>query len=360
MEEEKVKRWIRPSILESSSYQVQDATGLIKLDAMENPYRWPDEVKKGWLRLLENVAINRYPNADAVSLKQQLRAAFSIPPEQGLLLGNGSDEIIQIIALAMAAPNFVLLAPEPSFIMYRVIAGMLRATFIGVPLNEKDFSLNTAAMLEAIKRHHPAVIFIAWPNNPTGNLFDEKAVKEIIVNAPGIVVLDEAYQAFSGSSFMSQLGEYDNLLVMRTLSKLGLAGLRLGFLAGPECWLREFEKLRLPYNVNTLTQYSCEFILEHKDILDRQAARICHDRQLLYEELGLIQGIEVWPSAANFILFRTESIGADDVYNELRRKGVLIKTLHHSHPLLKNCLRVTVGEPGENSQCLDYLKNILS
>jgi len=357
--EEKIKRWIRSSILAASVYQVPDASGLIKLDAMENPYHLSEDLKQEWLQLLGSVVINRYPDAEASELKKKLYSVFSIPADQSLLLGNGSDEIIQIITLATANSDVIVLAPEPGFVMYRKIAEIVGVKFIGIPLKEIDFSLDLDAMLEALDRYQPAVIFLAWPNNPTGNLFDEEAIKEIIINAPGLVVLDEAYHSFAACSFMPYLGQYDNLVIMRTLSKLGLAGLRLGFLAGPACWLQEFEKLRLPYNINTLTQCSAEFILSHVDVLDKQADRIRIDRELIYTELCSIPGIKAWPSAANFILFKTKTKNAKSIYNELKSQGVLVKNLHNTHPLLENCLRVTVGTSTDNEEFLGRLKELI-
>lgn len=355
---DKVKRWIRPSVLTTTAYSVQDATGMIKLDAMENPYQWPDNIKKAWLNHLAKAEINRYPSADAAILKEKLKQVFSIPEANELLLGNGSDEIIQIIAMAITDRNPVFLSPEPGFVMYEVIAEFARVKFIGIPL-QQDFSLDLEAMLHAIQEHEPAVVFLAYPNNPTANLFDEEAVTEIINQAPGIVVIDEAYHVFAENSFLSKLGEYDNLLIMRTLSKLGLAGLRLGFLAGPENWIREFDKLRLPYNINVLTQLSIEFILEHIDMLNEQAAKIRQDREVLYQDLSSMPGIQVWPSSTNFLLFRIEKEDSNQVFEKLKDEGVLIKNLKNSHPLLQACLRVTIGTESENKSFLVALKQIL-
>lgn len=357
--DEKIRRLIRPSVLAMSAYHVPDASGLVKLDAMENPYGWPDEIKQEWLQCLSGIDINRYPDANASELKKKLRSVFSIPAEQDLLLGNGSDEILQIIALAVARQDAVFIAPEPGFVMYRAIAEIAQAKYIGVCLNKDDFSLNLDAMLEAIEQYQPVLVFLAWPNNPTGNLFDEDAIKQIIVSAPGLVILDEAYHAFAQCSFMSYLGQYDNLVVMRTLSKLGLAGLRVGFLAGANSWLQEFEKLRLPYNIGVLTQKSTEFILDHIDILNRQAQEICQGRQALFEQLNLIAGLRVWPSAANFLLFRSELLSGEEIFEKLKQQGILIKNLQNSHPYLENCLRVTVGSRQENEIFIECLQGIL-
>ena len=355
MNNDKVKRWIRPSVLAASAYHVQDASGLIKLDAMENPYTWPAAIKQSWLNCLADAELNRYPSAAATVLKASLRRAFAIPEDIELLLGNGSDEIIQIIMMAMTGQDTVFMAPTPTFVMYEVIAAAVQARFVGIPL-QQDFTLDQAASLRAIRDYQPAAIFLAYPNNPTGNLFDSKVVIDIIEHAPGIVVMDEAYHVFAERSFLARIGQYDNLLIMRTMSKFGLAGLRLGFLTGPVDWIRELDKIRLPYNINLLTQMSTTFILDHIELLNAQAGAIRRDREALYQALATIPGLTVWPSATNFLLFRIEQGDADRVFNGLKQAGVLIKNLHGGHPLLAGCLRVTIGTPDQNQLFLEALK----
>lgn len=242
--------------------------------------------------------------------------------------------------------------------MYEMVSTILGMKFVGVLLKE-DFSLDLPVMLNAIKRRQPAVIFLAYPNNPTGNLFSRDDVVSVIEKAPGLVVLDEAYHAFAGRSFMELLGKHDNLLVMRTLSKQGLAGLRLGVLVGPETWLAEFNKVRLPYNTGTLTQASAVFALAHLDLLDKQARQIRQDREQLFQSLTRFNGVHVWPSQTNFILFRAEQRDADDVFEGLRSRGVLIKNMNSAGGMLKGCLRVTVGTPQENTAFLKALEATL-
>jgi histidinol-phosphate aminotransferase len=273
-----------------------------------------------------------------------------------VLLGNGSDEIIQLLALAVAKPGAVLLSVEPSFVMYRMIASFVGMRYVGVPLAD-DFSLDLDATLVAIEREKPALVFLAYPNNPTGNLFDAEAVRRIIQAAPGLVVVDEAYYAFAGDSFIPRLAQYPNLLVMRTLSKSGLAGLRLGLLAGRDAWLTHVDKVRLPYNINVLTQLVAEQVMRHEALLAQQAAAIRAERTRLFAELGHMPGVRPFPSDANFILFRTAA--AEQVFNDLKRQGVLIKNLHGSHPALADCLRVTVGTPAENDRFLGALGSAL-
>nr|VFK39348.1 MAG: histidinol phosphate aminotransferase apoenzyme [Candidatus Kentron sp. SD]VFK46638.1 MAG: histidinol phosphate aminotransferase apoenzyme [Candidatus Kentron sp. SD]VFK80086.1 MAG: histidinol phosphate aminotransferase apoenzyme [Candidatus Kentron sp. SD] len=354
-----IDTWVRPEIRALSGYHVPDASGLIKLDAMENPYRWPDDLLDPWLAQLRQVPINRYPDPSPRSLKEQLRETMGIPPEMEILLGNGSDELIQLIAATLHGPARCLLAPEPTFVMYRVIALVLGLEFVGVPLKD-DFALDRPAMLEAMERHRPAVIFLSYPNNPTGGLFDPDDMSAILKAAPGLVVIDEAYASFAQTSRMDWLREHPNLIILRTLSKLGFAGLRLGFAVGHPAWMREMDKLRLPYNINALTQASVTFALRNIDIFEGQVARILRDREILFARLSAMDGITAWPSHANFILFRSETKAAHGIHAGLRDAGILIKNLHGGHPLLRNCLRVTVGKPQENQAFLDALQTLLS
>ncbi|MCS6786583.1 MAG: histidinol-phosphate transaminase [Thiobacillaceae bacterium] len=345
---------IRPELLRLAAYHVPDARGLVKLDAMENPYALPGELAQALGRRLAAVPLNRYPDPRAQQLQAVLRREFAIPDGLGLLLGNGSDELIQIIALALARPGAVLLSVEPSFVMYRLIAEYAGLRYVGVPLTA-DFELDTAALLAAMQAHRPAVIFLAYPNNPTGNAFDRAALEAVIEAAPGLVVVDEAYHAFTGGlSFLDAVPKRDNLLLMRTLSKLGLAGLRLGYLVGAPRWIEQFDKLRLPYNVNALSQCAAAFALEQMPVLSAQAHAIVAERERLALTLAALPGVRVYPSRANFLLLRLPQAAA--VFEGLKRRGVLVKNLHGSHPLLTDCLRVTVGTPEENQVFLDALQ----
>jgi histidinol-phosphate aminotransferase len=355
---DKVTKWIRPPISALSAYHVPDASGLLKLDAMENPYRWPTPMIDEWLSVLKEVELNRYPDPDADELKALLRTSFSIPQHAAVLLGNGSDELIQMILMAVSGSDRVVMSVEPSFVMYRMIATFLDMPYVSVPLQE-DFSLDKAAMLSAIQQHQPAVIFIAYPNNPTGNLFPEQDILDIISATDAIVVLDEAYFSFADATFMQRVMQYENLLVMRTVSKMGLAGLRLGYMAGNAALLNEFDKVRLPYNINVLTQASTQFALRHIDVLNQQTEQIKTDREALFQALSAIDGLTAYPSAANFILFRTAKGQAEKIFTGLREQQVLIKNMHKAGTALAECLRVTVGTAQENQQFLSALQRVL-
>ena len=348
---------LRQEILDLHAYSVFDSTGMIKLDAMENPYSLPQSLRKEISDLVADAAINRYPDADACRLKESIRAVIGLHQDLRILLGNGSDEIIQLLALAVAKPGATLLSVEPTFVMYKMISAFTGMRYVGVPLTE-NFALDLPAMLTAMRQHQPALVFLSYPNNPSGNLFDAEAITRIIEAAPGLVVVDEAYYAFADASFMPMLLHYPNLLVMRTFSKLGMAGLRLGFVAGSEAWLEQLEKLRLPYNVSLLTQKVAEKLLQHHDVLLHQAEQIKLGRAWLYERLVGVADVRPYASDANFILFRV--MHADKIFQELKNRGVLIKNLSKSHPLLFDCLRVTVGTQQENELFIRALQESIN
>jgi histidinol-phosphate aminotransferase len=340
---------VRDEVRAMSAYAVAHADGLVKLDAMENPYGLPAALQREIAEAVSRVAINRYPDPTAPALVRRLRDTMGIAPEFDVLLGNGSDEIIHIVIQAVARPGAVVLAPRPSFVMFSGYATLAGVPYVGVLLRP-DFSLDAEAFLDAMKRHRPAVVFIAYPNNPSGNLFDEKALERIIAEAPGLVVIDEAYHAFARKTFMTRLAEFPNLVVMRTLSKLGLAGIRLGYAVGRAEWIREFDKVRSPYNVNSLTHVVAERVLAHHEVLDAQAKSIVAERQRLDAAVRRLPGVTVFPSDANFILVRVPDAAA--VFEGMRRRGVLVKNLHTGLPLLDGCVRLTIGTPDENARCL--------
>jgi histidinol-phosphate aminotransferase len=335
---------------------VPDSAGLVKLDAMENPYALPTDMQAEVGRLAARAPLNRYPDPGASALRERLKQAMQVPAGMEILLGNGSDELIQLLALATNRPGAVLLSVEPSFVLYRMVATFVGMRYVGVPLDER-FGLDAQALDAAIDAQRPALVFLAYPNNPTGNLFDAQIIRRVVERAPGLVVVDEAYHAFAGRSFLPELARYPNLLVMRTLSKLGLAGLRLGMLIGSPDWLVEVDKLRLPYNVNVLTQQVAHYVLGRAEVLSEQAASIRLERERLAALLTGCAGVVAYPSDANFILFRVRQAAA--VFAGLKARGVLVKKLDGSHPRLVDCLRVTVGTREENERFLTALRQTL-
>lgn len=346
---------MRPEIRALTAYAVAKASGLIKLDAMENPYPLPEALRARIAAAVAAVPINRYPDGAAEGVKTALRTAYGIDPRFGLLLGNGSDELIQIVTCALARPGAAMLAPEPTFVMYRMNALYAGMRFIGVPLRQ-DFSLDLDVMLAAIEREQPALIFLAYPNNPTGNLFERAAIERIVLAAPGLVVVDEAYHAFAQESFLPRLATSPNLLVLRTVSKVGMAGIRLGYAVSAPAWTEQFEKVRQPYNLNALTQAVAPVLLGETALLESQAREIRSERTRLERSLMALPGVTVYGTRANFVLTRVPD--APHWFAVLKERGILVKNLHGWHDLLAHCLRITVGTPQENKALLSVLESL--
>ena len=347
---------IRPEILALSAYPVPSSTGFIKLDAMENPYTFPEALKPQLMAHLAAASLNRYPDAGASALRDAIREAMRIPAGLDIVLGNGSDEIIQIVAAACAKPGATLLAFEPSFVMFKMIATSCGLRYAGVPLTA-DFAIDMEATRLAINKHQPAAVFIAYPNNPTGNLFSRDAIREIITISPGLVVIDEAYFAFANRSFLDEIANFPNAVLMRTVSKLGLAGLRLGLLVGHPEWISQFDKVRLPYNINSLTQAGATFALKHYAELLQQAAMLCAERTRMSAALSAMPGVTVFPSQANFVLVKVKD--SEKTFNALLSRKILVKHTGVAHPLLHNTLRITVGTNAECTVFLNAMRDII-
>jgi histidinol-phosphate aminotransferase len=346
---------IRPEILALKAYHVAPSDGMVKLDAMENPYPLPEKTRRELADVLARVDLNRYPDPAAPKLRELIRRKMGVPAGMEVLLGNGSDDLIQIVSLALARPGAVMMYPGPTFVMYAMNATYFGLRAVQAGLRE-DFSLNLDDFLTTMHEQQPALVYIAYPNNPTGVLYPEDDVLQILRQCKGLVVLDEAYHVFARKSFMPRLAEFANLVVMRTVSKLGLAGIRLGYLAGRREWVEQFDKVRQVYNVNVLTQAAATFMLERLEVLEEQAARIRADRETLGQALRALNGVTVFPSEANFFLIRVPD--AERTFDALKRQGVLVRNLNS--PALKNCLRVTVGTPDENRILLNALREALS
>ena len=346
----------RPDVQSMHAYAVQDARGLVKLDAMENPYGLPPALQAALGARLGALALNRYPGDRGNDLKEALAAHAQMPEGFALMLGNGSDELISLLALACDLPGASILAPVPGFVMYAMSAQLQGLEFIGVPLTA-DFELDEAAMLAAIARDKPAIVYLAYPNNPTANLWDDAAIEKIVAAQGaegGLVVMDEAYQPFAARSYIDRIARHGHVLLMRTLSKFGLAGVRLGYLMGPAALVAEVDKVRPPYNISVLNCECALFALEHAEVFEAQAEAIRAERTKLLAGLDALPGVKVWPSDANMVLVRVPD--AAKTFEGLKARGILVKNVSKMHALLANCLRLTVGTADENAQMLAALQ----
>ena len=344
-----IRQRIRQDVQSMHAYAIQDSQGLVKLDAMENPHRLQPALRAALGERLADVALNRYPGVRIGVLREALARHARLPEGFGLMLGNGSDELISLLAMACDIPGASILAPQPGFVMYEMSAQLQGLRFIGVDLTP-DFQLDERAMLAAIEREKPSIIYLAYPNNPTANLWDDVVIEKIVRAAPGLVVMDEAYQPFASRSYIDRVARHGHVLLMRTMSKFGLAGVRIGYMLGPQALITEIDKLRPPYNVSVLNCETALFALEHEDVFAAQAAQIRSQRERIQAALAAMPVVKAWPSDANMILVRVPD--AQKTFEGMKSRGVLVKNVSTMHPLLANCVRLTVGTEEENTQML--------
>ena len=353
---DRMSRYLRADVQGMHGYAVQPSAGLVKVDTMENPFRLPDDLRQQLGERLAEVALNRYPAERGDVLRGELAKHARMPEGCDIMLGNGSDELISLLTLAADVPGNVVMAPLPGFVMYEMSAKLQGLKFVGVPLTA-DFELDGPAMLAAVREHQPALLYIAYPNNPTANLWNDDVVDAIIEAAPGLVVIDEAYQPFAARDSLDRLKRHEHVLLMRTMSKFGLAGVRIGYMMGRQPLIAEIDKLRPPFNVSVLNCEAALFALEHVDEYAKQAATIRAEREKLFGEIAKLPGVRPFPSEANMILARVPD--AKRVFEGLRARGVLVKNVSGLHPLLANCIRITIGTPQENPQTLAALRGAL-
>lgn len=355
---QRIQRYVRDDVRNLHPYVVQPSTGMVKLDAMENPFRLPPELQRELGERLGAVALNRYPGERIEVLREALAKHSQMPEGYALMLGNGSDELISMLAMACNQPGAAILAPTPGFVMYEMSAELQAMKFVGVPLQPDSLELDEPAMLAAVEQHRPALIYIAYPNNPTGNLFDDAIIERIVQAAPGLVIVDEAYQPFASRSYIDRLTRHDHVLLMRTLSKFGLAGVRLGYMMGRRELIEQIEKVRPPYNVSVLNCEAALFALDHEDEFARQARVLRAERQRLFDALKAMPGVHPYPSEANMILVKVPD--APRCFEGMKQRKVLVKSVARSpSPLLANCLRLTVGSPEENDLMIAALRESL-
>jgi histidinol-phosphate aminotransferase len=365
-----MQRRIRQDVQSMHAYAIQDSVGLVKLDAMENPYRLPPELQEALGKRLGALALNRYPDGRVNDLRHALATYAQMPEGCDIMLGNGSDELISLLAMACdvaldpdTGKKPVILAPLPGFVMYAMSAALQGLDFVGVPLSA-DFELIEDDMLAAIAAHQPAIVYLAYPNNPTANLWNADAMARVIAAAGQVgsmVVIDEAYQPFSSRTYLdtirAQPAAHTHVLLMRTLSKFGLAGVRIGYMIGPKALIAEVDKVRPPYNISVLNYECALFALEHADVFAQQAAALCEQRTRLLTALRAMPGVKAWNSDANMILVRVGD--AQKTFDGLKARGVLVKNVSKMHLLLAQCLRLTVGTADENTRLLAAVQESL-
>ena len=369
-----IARRIRQDVQGMHAYAIQESVGMVKLDAMENPFRLPEALQQALGQRLGTAALNRYPDGRVNDLRAALASYAGMPASMDIMLGNGSDELINLLAMACDVPadtvtgvRPVVLAPLPGFVMYAMSAQLQGLDFVGVPLTA-DFALDADAMCAAIRQHQPALVYLAYPNNPTANLWDPAAMSAVVdaaAHVGSLVVIDEAYQPFSSQTYLDRMAQdpvrHAHVLLMRTLSKFGLAGVRLGYMIGHADLIAQIDKVRPPYNISVLNYECALFALEHADVFAAQATEIRVQRDRLQAEFSRLSGVTNWPSESNMILLRLDGAPerASVVFDGLKARGILVKNVSKMHPLLSNCLRITVGSATENDQLLAALKEIL-
>lgn len=340
-----VKRLVKKNIRSLSAYKAKKIPCKIKLDANESPYGLGDVIRN-----IGKINTNRYPDPEAKELKRVIAKQHGV--SQGtILLGNGSDELIYYLITVFGGP---VLFPVPTFSMYGIITQALGEKKIPVSL-DKEFDLDIDKICSTLKQVRPKLIFLSNPNNPTGNCFSTDRILRIIDKARGIVVIDEAYQPFaSQKGFVPLLRDYENLVIMRTLSKIGLAGLRVGFLIASNEIINEVNKVRLPFNLNMVSQAVAIDTLKNKRCLKLAIKSIINEREKLFKDMKRITGVHPYPSEANFILFRVKE--PDRIYRGLMHRGVLVRNINS---IIRGCFRVTIGTPYENRKFLSSLKRVL-
>lgn len=351
-----IRKLVRKEVIDGSGYQQELGPVRIKLDANEFPYSFGRDMGEDLVSLLESTVFNRYPDPQAPKIREIAARSLGVEPEM-IMFGNGSDELIQILLIALAQGKPKAVVPVPTFVMYEISASFLGYQVSRVPL-DPDFDLDVAGILKAAKTGQPKVVFLSYPNNPTGNCYSADRIKTLLAEFPGLVVVDEAYYHFSGQSFLPYLADYPHLVISRSMSKIGLAGLRVGFLIAHKELIDELTKVRLPYNLGLFSQQAAALALGNMGPIEVKVQQVIEERENLLSELKGLPRVSPYPSQANFILFRVDG-DANLVHSFLLDRGICIKNLG-SVPGLQGCLRVTLGKPDENRAFLTALKEGLN
>ncbi|MBN3860315.1 histidinol-phosphate transaminase [Neisseriaceae bacterium PsAf] len=351
-----IKDIIRQDIQKTTAYHVQETPeGFIKLDAMELPYEFPNEMKQELAKILAQVPLRLYPDINHHPIVSKIKNVFKVPTKAEVITGNGSDELIQLLTLLVAKNNAKVLSLDPSFAMYKVDAELYGMQYISVDCDE-ELQIDFNQVFDIINQEKPDLIFIAYPNNPTGIRFERSKIEKIITESNALVVIDEAYGAFASDSFLDLAGSIDNLVVVKTFSKIGFAGIRLGFASGHPSVMQELKKITPPYNMNQLTLATADYILEHFDWVTEKTTEIKYQREIMLSELESIEFLEVYPSETNFLMIRTPD--AKLVFDTLYKNKILVKNFHGKHPMLDQCVRITIGTPEQNSKVIGVIKSL--
>lgn len=350
----KIEDLVRDEIKTLKPYHVKDYPVRIKLDANESTYSLPQEFLDELLLEIRNISFNRYPDPSSLKLREVISRDLGVDKDC-LLIGNGSDELIQSIILTFGGTKERILFPVPTFAMYEILSTALGQVSVKIPLDE-EWDLDMDRIKESLSEENPKIVFLSYPNNPTGNCFSEDRILEIIDLSKGIVVVDEAYHDFARKSFLDRLKDYKNLIVLRSLSKIGMAGLRVGMMIADREMIKQVAKVKLPYNVNIISQVIARFILSRKEVVEEQVALVIEERERLLNEMGQLESILSYPTDSNFILFK-EKGHEKRIWDNLLKHGILIRDLSKSE-FLADCLRVTVGQKEENTEFLKVLKEV--
>jgi len=344
---------ISKSIRDLKPYSVPEIQCRIRLDGNESPYNLLNTISDEIYESVSRIELNRYPDSTTRELREKISSQTGVPTG-GILLGNGSDELIQMIIECYTGKSGCILMPKPTFSMYRISGMVLGKEVSEVDLDE-SFDLDTEAIKEVISEKDPDLFFFATPNNPTSNRFSRGRIVEIIESTSGIVVLDEAYFDYQGDTLLPLIETYENVVVLRTMSKIGFASLRLGIMLCKECIIHQVNKARLPYNINSLSLVLASLVYEKYDIVQEKIELVKQERERLSIALAGINGISVYPSDANFLLLDVGD--SQRVFDELVKRDILVRKLHGTQRL-ENCLRITVGTPNENDELIEALSDI--
>ena len=347
---EKNKKFYRDNLKELKPYDPHEVPYKIKLNANENPYGLSEEIIEEILRKAKNLKYSRYPNANSVKLSEDISSFWGLNGDN-IVIGNGSDELIDYLIKAFSEKGRRVITTAPSFAMYKIYSIINGSNFVQIPLSQSNFSLNEDRVLEEAKKEDSSIVFIAYPNAPTGNYFAEDKIIKIIEKSGCLVVVDEAYYEFGQKTFVPLISRYDNLVILRTFSKAySIASLRVGYLLSNPEIINEIRKVKSPFNVNTFSQLTAQVVFENKEILKNSIKKIIEEREKLIKRINELPPFKAHSSRTNFVLVEVGSKeNSNLVYSNLLKQGILIQTVFDpAFSGSRYFLRITVGNEEEN------------